>query len=137
MKMAYILFDRMTMLDFVGFYDAIAKLRILKLMDNVTRDLCAMSGEVTDELGLTAKAGLVAPDLSSHDLLFVPGGMGRVGSGSTANLSAGCGRPRTFPGKFRYARGLCCSGQPAFWKARRRRPIRTATICWRPIAPKS
>jgi cyclohexyl-isocyanide hydratase len=75
-KMAFILFDRMTMLDFVGFYDAIAKLRILKLMDNVTWDLCAMSGEITDELGMTSKAGLVAPDLSSYDLLFVPGGMG-------------------------------------------------------------
>jgi hypothetical protein len=30
MKMAYILFDKMTTLDFVGFYEAVSWLRILK-----------------------------------------------------------------------------------------------------------
>ncbi|MDF2714422.1 MAG: thiamine biosynthesis protein ThiJ [Paenibacillus sp.] len=73
MKVAFVLFDKMTMLDFVGFYDAITRLRILKLMDNVSWELCAMKEEVTDELGMTLKAGLAAPDLSVYDLLFVPG----------------------------------------------------------------
>ncbi|TBL80387.1 DJ-1/PfpI family protein [Paenibacillus thalictri] len=76
MKMAFILFDQMTALDFVGFYDAVTRLRILKLMDEVSWDLCAVTPEVTDELGITMKTGLLRPDLSAYDLIFIPGGRG-------------------------------------------------------------
>jgi cyclohexyl-isocyanide hydratase len=76
MKIAFVLFDRVTALDFVGFYDAITRLRFLKLMDDVTWDLCADREAVRDERGLTIQAGLVLPDLSGYDLVFVPGGPG-------------------------------------------------------------
>ncbi|MCR8630266.1 DJ-1/PfpI family protein [Paenibacillus radicis (ex Xue et al. 2023)] len=76
MKMAFILFDQMTTLDFVGFYDAITRLRILKLMEDVSWDVCATQSEVTDELGIKMKIEHVSPDLSQYDLIFVPGGIG-------------------------------------------------------------
>ncbi|MEK3725588.1 DJ-1/PfpI family protein [Paenibacillus sp. FSL H8-0034] len=76
MKMAFILFDQMTTLDFVGFYDAITRLRILNLMEDVSWDVCSTRSEVTDELGIKMKIEHVSPDLSQYDLIFVPGGWG-------------------------------------------------------------
>jgi len=76
MKMAFILFDRMTMLDFVGFYDAITRLRTMNLMEDVSWDLCSNQAEITDELGITMKIEHIYPDLSQYDLIFVPGGWG-------------------------------------------------------------
>lgn len=38
MKMAYILFDGMTTLDFVGFYDAVTRMGVLKAIENVSWD---------------------------------------------------------------------------------------------------
>ncbi|MFB5763702.1 DJ-1/PfpI family protein [Paenibacillus medicaginis] len=76
MKIAFILFDQMTMLDFVGFYDAITRLKILNLMDNVSWDLCSNRPEVTDELGITMKIEHGSNDLSTYDMIFIPGGLG-------------------------------------------------------------
>jgi transcriptional regulator GlxA family with amidase domain len=76
MKVAFVLFDRLTSLDFIGFYDAITRLKIMKLMEDVSWDLCADKQEVSDELGVKIKVGCVRPDLSAYDLVFVPGGIG-------------------------------------------------------------
>lgn len=76
MKMAFILFDRMTTLDFIGFYDVITRLKTFNLLENVTWDLCASKEWVTDELGITLKIDHILPDLSHYDLVFIPGGMG-------------------------------------------------------------
>jgi len=76
MKMAFIVFDQMTTLDFVGFYDAMTRLRTLQLMENVSWDICATRPEVTDGLGIKMKIEHVLPDLSAYDLIFVPGGLG-------------------------------------------------------------
>ncbi|MGG4551900.1 DJ-1/PfpI family protein [Paenibacillus woosongensis] len=74
MKMAFILFDQMTSLDLVGFYDAVTRMRILNAMDNVQWDFCASKEEITDDRGLTLKIEHVSPDLSGYDLIFIPGG---------------------------------------------------------------
>ncbi|MFX3631580.1 MAG: DJ-1/PfpI family protein, partial [Candidatus Pristimantibacillus sp.] len=75
MKMAYILFDKMTTLDFVGFYEAVSWLSILKAKEGVTWDLCSNKEEITDDRGMTIKIKHVNPDLSEYDLIFIPGGM--------------------------------------------------------------
>jgi cyclohexyl-isocyanide hydratase len=73
--MAFILFEGMTMLDFVGFYDAVTRLRMLKALDEVKWDFCALQEEVRDDRGLAMKAKRIRPDLAMYDLVFVPGGM--------------------------------------------------------------
>jgi len=75
MKIAYVLFDKMTTLDFVGFYDAVSWLRILNVLEGVSWDLCATKEEVTDDRGMTVKVKHVYPDLTKYDLIFIPGGM--------------------------------------------------------------
>lgn len=75
MKIAYILFDKMTTLDFVGFYDAVSWLRILKAKEEISWDLCANKEEITDDRGMTIKVNHVCPYLSEYDLIFIPGGI--------------------------------------------------------------
>lgn len=76
MKIAFVIFNGMTFLDFIGFYDVIYRLNMFEDTKGTTWDICGLSEEITDELGLTVKVNRVKPDLSEYDLLFVPGGMG-------------------------------------------------------------
>jgi hypothetical protein len=41
MKIAYILFDKMTKLDFIGLYEAVSWLRFLDVKEDVSWNLCA------------------------------------------------------------------------------------------------
>jgi transcriptional regulator GlxA family with amidase domain len=75
MRMAFVVFDKMTSLDLVGFSDAVSRMGVLKALDNVTWDFCSDKEEITDDRGLTFKINLVKPDLSGYDLIFIPGGM--------------------------------------------------------------
>ncbi|AIQ46707.1 thiamine biosynthesis protein ThiJ [Paenibacillus sp. FSL R7-0273] len=76
MKMAFILFDGVTFLDFAGFYDVIYRLGQFDAGQGLEWDICGLREEITDELGLTVKINRIKPDLSEYDLIFVPGGLG-------------------------------------------------------------
>ncbi|KAA8787561.1 DJ-1/PfpI family protein [Paenibacillus amylolyticus] len=76
MRMAFILFNGVTFLDFVGFYDVIYRLNLFDQTKGTTWDICGLTEEVTDELGMSVKVNVIKPDLSQYDLVFVPGGMG-------------------------------------------------------------
>ena len=75
MKMAYVLFDKMTSLDFIGFHEAVSWLKMLQAKEGVSWDLCASKDEITDDRGMTLKIKHVLPDLSGYDLIFIPGGL--------------------------------------------------------------
>ncbi|GFN30045.1 DJ-1/PfpI family protein [Paenibacillus xylaniclasticus] len=74
MKMVFVMFDGLTSLDFVGFYEVVTWLGVLGVDDNLSWQMCAVSEQVTDDRGMTIKAHQVKPDLSQFDLVFVPGG---------------------------------------------------------------
>ncbi len=75
MKMAFILFDGMTTLDFAGFYEAVTWMGILGAKENVSWDFCSNKEKIVDDRGLTMAVRQVCPDLSVYDLIFIPGGM--------------------------------------------------------------
>lgn len=75
MRIAFVIFDGMTFLDFIGFYDVIYRLNLFEETNGTTWDICGLSEEISDKLGLTIKVNRIKPDLSEYDLLFVPGGM--------------------------------------------------------------
>ncbi len=75
MKMAFVLFDKMTLLDLSGFCEAVTWLRMLNAIDDVSWEFVANREFVTDDRGLTMQVRRVLPDLSAYDLLFVPGGL--------------------------------------------------------------
>ncbi len=76
MKAAFVIFDRMTSLDFIGLYDPVTRLKSMKIMDDFEWRLCAISNRVVDDRGLRIEVDIVAQPLGSFDLLFVPGGFG-------------------------------------------------------------
>lgn len=76
MKIALILFNGVTFLDFVGFYDVIYRLNMFEKTKGTTWDICGLTEEVTDELGMSVKVNVIKPNLSEYDLVFIPGGMG-------------------------------------------------------------
>lgn len=76
MHAAFVLFDRLTALDFVGAYDPLTRLRSMGFVPDFTWDLCARQANVVDDRGLILTAGKVGEPLSGYDLLVVPGGYG-------------------------------------------------------------
>jgi transcriptional regulator GlxA family with amidase domain len=76
MKAAFILFDRLTALDFVGAYDPITRLRSMNLMPDFEWRLCGWTDPVTDDRGLRLAPDQVREPLADYDLVIVPGGFG-------------------------------------------------------------
>lgn len=75
-KIGFVLFNGITFLDFIGFYDVICRLNLFEETKGTTWDICGITEEITDELGMTIKVNKIKPNLSNYDLVFVPGGMG-------------------------------------------------------------
>ena len=55
MKAALVVFDGMTMLDFIGFYDVVTRLPRMGFMPDFTWNVCALAPQVSDEQGLRLK----------------------------------------------------------------------------------
>jgi imidazoleglycerol-phosphate dehydratase len=76
MKIAFIIFDGMTALDFVGVYDALTRLSTMEILPGVTWDICAQSSEVIATGGMQLMATRYQEPLEGYDLLVLPGGIG-------------------------------------------------------------
>jgi transcriptional regulator GlxA family with amidase domain len=76
MRAAFVIFERMTALDFVGVYDPVARLRTMLFRPDLAWDICALSEEVRDPNGLVFRATRTGESLDAYDLLIVPGGYG-------------------------------------------------------------
>ena len=69
-------YEGLTVLDFVGAFDALTRLKTMKFREDVSWDIAAMSPQVTEPTGLTILPTVVGATLSGYDLLVVPGGFG-------------------------------------------------------------
>jgi transcriptional regulator GlxA family with amidase domain len=76
MKIAYVLFNDFTLLDFIGVYDAVLRLKTMSYVPDLQWDLCALTEKVSDELGLTLLTNKSGGSLQGYDALIVPGGDG-------------------------------------------------------------
>ncbi len=76
MKAALIVFDNMTSLDFVGFYDPLTRLKSMRIRPDFEWNMCALQESVTDDRGLRIGVDVQKQSLAGYDLLFVPGGIG-------------------------------------------------------------
>src|SRR3954449_10936602 len=74
MRAAFVLFDGLTALDFVGLYDPLTGLQSMQIMPDFRWDVCGLAKEVTDDRGLRLRINSVAQPLSGYDILLVPGG---------------------------------------------------------------
>jgi cyclohexyl-isocyanide hydratase len=76
MRAAFVIFDRMTALDFVGVYDPLGRLRTMGVLADFEWKVCAAAATVADDRGLRFLPDLVGESLAPFDLLVVPGGYG-------------------------------------------------------------
>ena len=76
MKVAFIVFDGLTVLDFVGFYDPITRLKTMGFMPDLEWRVCARAPEVSDGTGIRLRVDAVGQPLDGYDMIFIPGGMG-------------------------------------------------------------
>ena len=79
MKAAFVVFDRMTYLDFIGFYDPVTRLNSMNIVQDFEWRICSNKPRVADDrgsAGLTMVPDSVMEPLDGYDLLFVPGGQG-------------------------------------------------------------
>jgi transcriptional regulator GlxA family with amidase domain len=76
MKIAYIIFDGITWLDFIGIYDPISRLKSLKYLPGLTWDICSFTNIVADNFGLEIKPGKIQNSLAEYDAIIIPGGFG-------------------------------------------------------------
>ena len=52
MKLAFVIFDNMTALDFIGLYDPLTRLKSMGFLPELRWDICAFTETVTDDRGL-------------------------------------------------------------------------------------
>jgi cyclohexyl-isocyanide hydratase len=76
MRAAFVIFDHMTALDFVGVYDPLGRLRSVSLLPDFGWSVCALTEMVADDRGLCFVPDRVGDSLAAFDLLVVPGGHG-------------------------------------------------------------
>jgi len=76
MRVAFIIYDRMTAMDFIGVYDAVIRLRTMKFMPELEWEICARTTEVIDGNGLRFIPTTVKGSLEGYDMVIVPGGYG-------------------------------------------------------------
>ena len=76
MKIAFVIFNNMTTMDFVGVYDAVTRLKTMGFMDDLRWDVCAYTQTVADNTGLQTVPSSVGESLHGYDVVIVPGGFG-------------------------------------------------------------
>lgn len=73
-RIAFVIYDGMTTLDFLGVYDAVTRLKTMGFQPDLAWEICARNAVVTDGSGLRLLATRVDEPLIGYDLIVVPGG---------------------------------------------------------------
>jgi cyclohexyl-isocyanide hydratase len=76
MKIAFVVFNGLTTLDFIGLYDPLTRLKTMGFMPDLEWDICAYTDIVKDDRGLIMVPTAIQEPLRSYDVLVVPGGYG-------------------------------------------------------------
>ena len=76
MKIAFVIFNGLTTLDFIGIYDPLTRLKTMGFMPDLEWDICAFTDIVKDDRGLVMIPTAIQEPLQSYEVLVVPGGYG-------------------------------------------------------------
>jgi cyclohexyl-isocyanide hydratase len=76
MRIAFVVFNGLTTLDFIGIYDPLTRLKNMGFMPDLEWDICAYTDIVKDDRGLVMVPTAIQEPLQAYDLLVVPGGYG-------------------------------------------------------------
>jgi len=76
MKIAFVVFNGLTTLDFIGIYDPLTRLKTMGFMPDLEWNICAYTDIVKDDRGLVMVPTAIQEPLQFYDVLAVPGGYG-------------------------------------------------------------
>lgn len=76
MKVAFVIYDGMTALDFIGVYDPVTRLKTMGFMKDLQWDICAHTKKVKDITGLRLSPTRIRQSLQGYDMVIVLGGFG-------------------------------------------------------------
>jgi cyclohexyl-isocyanide hydratase len=76
MKIAFVIFEELTALDFIGVYDAVTRLKTMHFIEDLHWDICAYTESVSDKHGVVFTPNKVRQPLGQYDMVIVPGGYG-------------------------------------------------------------
>jgi transcriptional regulator GlxA family with amidase domain len=76
MRIGFVVYDGMTLLDFAGVYDPVTRLKTMGFMQNLSYEICAKKAEIQTSEGVTLKTDRIRADLSTYNYLIIPGGDG-------------------------------------------------------------
>lgn len=119
MKAAFVVFDGMTALDFIGFYDPVTRLKSMKIIEDFEWRICSRTQRVVDDRGLRFEADTVGMPLDSYDLLFVPGGFGTRPLQHDPEFIGWLQTARSVPLKISVCTGALLAGAAGFLRGRR------------------
>jgi transcriptional regulator GlxA family with amidase domain len=119
MKAAFVVFERITSLDFVGFYDPLTRLKSMKIREDFEWRVCSLARSVVDDRGLRVEADTVGESLEAYDLLFIPGGFGTRPLQRDATFVDWLRTARAVPLKVSVCTGSLLLGAAGFLEGRR------------------
>ena len=75
-RIAFVIYDGLTLLDFIGVYDPLTRLKTMGFLPRLRWEICAPAGPVQDMLALALTPTQTGQPLAGFDLVIVPGGFG-------------------------------------------------------------
>jgi transcriptional regulator GlxA family with amidase domain len=76
MKIAFVIYDGITLLDFAGIFDPVTRLRTMGFVSGLRTDICARKEKVRSTEGILLVPDRVDNNLADYDYVIVPGGDG-------------------------------------------------------------
>ncbi len=76
MKLAFVVYDGLTLLDFAGVFDPLTRLGSMGFVPDLEYDICAREERVRSSEGAVLLPDTLRPDLSVYDYVLIPGGDG-------------------------------------------------------------
>ena len=73
MKVAFVIYNNMTALDFIGVYDPVIRLQTMGFFPDLTWEICADTEVASDSARLSFLSTQVKPSLQEFDWVIVPG----------------------------------------------------------------
>ena len=76
MKIIFLIYDKITLLDFAGSYDPLTRLKAMDFIPDLIYEVSALKEEIRTTEGIRLIPDRVNTDLSNCDYLLIPGGDG-------------------------------------------------------------
>lgn len=119
MHLAFVIFERMTALDFIGVYDPLTRLKTMGFLPDLQWDVCALAPEVHDDKGLKFTPTRVRHSLASYQAVIVPGGYGTRSLATDGLFLKWLETARTSPLRASVGTGALLLGAAGFLEGRR------------------